>query len=172
MTAETMQAGIRRRTRLYGLLAGAGALAAAVLVMVLGHPHPHAFDLALFERLPVPVQIHAGCATLALILGVVQLAGPKGTTVHRTLGWTWVLLMTLVAASSFLIHALNPGGFSPIHLLSLFVLFGLPMGVIAARQGRIDRHAGWMTGVFFFGLIVAGAFTFIPGRVMFRLLLG
>jgi uncharacterized membrane protein len=69
------------------------------------------------------IPIHAFAAMIALVLGVVQLAAPKGTLPHRTLGWIWVCLMVSVALSSFLIHQIRlVGPWSPIHLLSIFVL--------------------------------------------------
>ena len=36
-------------------------------------------DLGAFAAAPAVIQLHAICATGALVLGAVQLAGPKGT---------------------------------------------------------------------------------------------
>ena len=73
------------------------------------------------------IQLHAFSALAAFGLGAVQLAAPKGTLPHRTLGWTWVVLMVIVAASSFWIHELRVWGpWSPIHLLAIFTLAMLP----------------------------------------------
>ena len=67
------------------------------------------------------IPLHAFAAMAAFALGVVQLAAPKGTLPHRTLGWIWVLLMAFVAASAFWIHQIRLWGpWSPIHLLSIF----------------------------------------------------
>jgi uncharacterized membrane protein len=75
------------------------------------------------------IQLHAFSALAAFGLGAVQLAAPKGTLPHRTLGWIWVVLMVIVAASSFWIHELRLWGpWSPIHLLAIFTL------AIAARR--------------------------------------
>src|SRR3954466_10357813 len=69
------------------------------------------------------IPLHAFAAMAAFLLGAVQLAAPKGTLPHRTLGWIWVLLMVLVAASAFWIHEIRLWGpLSPIHLLSVFTL--------------------------------------------------
>ncbi len=46
--------------------------------------------------------LHAFAAIAAFGLGAVQLAAPKGTLPHRTIGWFWVALMVTVAATSFL----------------------------------------------------------------------
>jgi uncharacterized membrane protein len=53
------------------------------------------------------IPIHAFAAMAAFALGVVQLAGPKGTLPHRTIGWIWVILMAVVAISSFWIHEIR-----------------------------------------------------------------
>jgi uncharacterized membrane protein len=79
------------------------------------------------------IPVHAFAAMTAFLLGVVQLAAPKGTLPHRTLGWVWVGLMVSVAVSSFWIHQIRLlGPWSPIHLLSIFTLVTLPLGVDGA----------------------------------------
>jgi uncharacterized membrane protein len=50
------------------------------------------------------IQVHAFAAMSAFALGVVQLAAPKGSLPHRTLGWIWVTLMLIVSISAFFIH--------------------------------------------------------------------
>lgn len=47
------------------------------------------------------IPLHAFAAMAAFVLGLVQFAAPKGTLPHRTIGWIWVVLMAVVAASSF-----------------------------------------------------------------------
>lgn len=84
------------------------------------------------------IQIHAITAMAAFALGIVQFAAPKGTLPHRTLGWIWVGLMTLVAASAFFIHEIRLWGqWSPIHLLAIFTLVMLPLAVVHARRHRV-----------------------------------
>jgi uncharacterized membrane protein len=53
------------------------------------------------------IQLHAFAALAAFALGVLQLAAPKGTLPHRTIGWIWVVLMVIVAVTSFWIHELR-----------------------------------------------------------------
>ena len=53
------------------------------------------------------IPLHAFAAMAAFVLGAVQLAAPKGTLPHRTLGWVWVALMLAVAISSFWIHQIR-----------------------------------------------------------------
>ncbi len=78
-----------------------------------------------------------------------------------------------IAASSFWIHELRIwGDFSPIHLLGIFTLVMLPLAVLAARRHNVRRHARIMIGTFVGALIIAGAFTFFPGRIMHDVLFG
>jgi uncharacterized membrane protein len=119
------------------------------------------------------IQIHAAFAIVALLLGAMQLFRKKGDAVHRAAGTVWVVLMAIVAFSGFFIWTIRLWGpFSPIHLLSIFVLVMLWRGVAAARRHDIDRHMKTMRGTYFFGLIITGLLTFIPGRTMYRVAFG
>ena len=119
------------------------------------------------------IQIHAFSAMAAFALGAVQLAAPKGTLPHRTLGWIWVGLMVVVAASSAFVHTIRLWGpFSPIHLLSIFTLITLPMGLWSAHRHHVLQHRYAMLGLFLGGLVFAGLLTFLPGRIMHAVAFG
>jgi uncharacterized membrane protein len=119
------------------------------------------------------IPLHAFAAMTAFALGVVQLAAPKGTLPHRTLGWIWVLLMLSVAISSFWIHQIRLWGpWSPIHLLSIFVLITVPLAVWRAHQHRVTDHRRIMISVFAGALVIAGLFTLLPGRIMHAVVFG
>lgn len=127
---------------------------------------------ALTSASPV-IQAHAYAALAAVGLGAVQLALPKGTSVHRALGGTWVGLMLLVAGSSLFIHTIRTfGPFSVIHLLSIWTLFAAPRMALLARRGLIEAHARGMSYLYVLALIVTGLFTLWPGRIMNRVLFG
>jgi uncharacterized membrane protein len=119
------------------------------------------------------IQIHAAAASAAFLLGLVQFAAPKGTLPHRAVGWIWVTLMAVVAVSAFFIHELRLWGpWSPIHLLAIVALVTLPLGVWHARNHRVPRHRTVMVSLFLGALVVAGLFTFVPGRLMHKVLFG
>jgi len=119
------------------------------------------------------IQIHAACAVLALLIGGLQFFRKKGDSLHKAIGRSWVVLMAFVALSGFFIWTIRIWGpFSPIHLLSVFVLVMLWRGVTAARRGDIDKHRKTMRGTYLFGLIITGLLTFIPGRIMYRFAFG
>jgi uncharacterized membrane protein len=109
----------------------------------------------------------------AFALGVVQLAAPKGTLPHRTLGWIWAALMMAVAVSSFWIHQIRLlGPWSPIHLLSILVLVTVPLGIWRAHRHDVAGHRLTMIMIFSGALVVAGLFTLLPGRIMHAVLFG
>ena len=115
------------------------------------------------------IPLHAFAAMAAFALGIVQFAAPKGTLPHRTLGWIWVALMAVVAISSFWIHEIRLWGpWSPIHLLSIFTPIMLVLGVWYARRHNVRGHKITMISIFFGALVIAGLFTFVPGRIMHR----
>jgi len=119
------------------------------------------------------IQFHAFAAMAAFALGLIQLAAPKGTLPHRTLGWIWVALMLVVSITAFFIHTIRLWGpWSPIHLLAIFTLVMLPIGVLAARRHAVQRHRRTMIGLFAGALVIAGIFTFAPGRIMHAVAFG
>jgi uncharacterized membrane protein len=119
------------------------------------------------------IQIHVACAFLALALGAVQLFRKKGDIWHRALGRSWVTLMAIVALSSFFIWTIRMWWlFSPIHLVSLFTLAMLGLGVSRARRGDIVSHRMTMTLTYCLALVVTGLLTFLPGRIMYRVVFG
>lgn len=129
-------------------------------------------DWALFARQSAVVHIHVAAALTALLVGTVQLIGIKGTGLHRVIGWIWVIAMLTVAVSSLFIRGINHGSFSWIHLLSGWTLIAVPMALYAIRRGQVARHGSGMVWTFVGGLIIAGAFTFLPGRLMWTVFFG
>ncbi len=119
------------------------------------------------------IQAHAFAALAALVLGAAQLAAPKGTLPHRSIGWIWVVLMMLVAGTSLFIHTIRLWGpWSPIHLLSLFTLGIVPLGLMRARRHDVGRHRAIMMWTYGLALVAAGVFTLAPGRIMHAVVFG
>lgn len=148
------------------------AAAALVATALLGPRILSTVDVALFAAQPTVLQLHVLAALGTVALGGLILSMRKGRTFHRTAGWVWVALMATTAVSSLFIVGLNGDFWSLIHLLSGWVLITLPIGVWAARKHRVDVHRRTMTGIFVGGSLVAGAFTFLPGRLMWQLVFG
>ncbi|WP_157019277.1 DUF2306 domain-containing protein [Mesorhizobium xinjiangense] len=119
------------------------------------------------------IQIHVAAAVAAFGLGSIVLSRRKGDRLHRIGGRIWVALMLLVCLSSFFIHTIRLWGpWSPIHLLSVTTLFSLGSGVWLAMRRQIEAHRRTMQSTFAGALVIAGLFTFLPGRIMHEVLFG
>jgi uncharacterized membrane protein len=130
-------------------------------------------SLAPLLAAPIVVQLHAFAALGALLLGLAQFALPKGRLAHRAMGWTWIGLMALVALSSFWITGVaGPGRWSWIHGLSAWTLLMLPLAWVAVRRGRVRAHGMAMASLFLGALVITGAFTLLPGRIMGAVVFG
>jgi len=108
-----------------------------------------------------------------MFIGGLQFALPKGTTLHRSTGYLWVTMMSGVALSSFFIHELRMiGPFSAIHLLSVYTLYSVVIAIRAARAGDIRKHKRSMIQLYVLALILTGAFTLLPYRIMNAVIFG
>lgn len=119
----------------------------------------------------LPIQIHVATVVPAALIGPYLFLSRKGSPRHRLVGKVWLGLMVASALSSFFIHTINLFlGFSPIHLLSAYVLYGSWSAIRAARAHRIREHKLTVIGIYVGGIIIAGGFTLLPGRVMHEVL--
>ncbi|UYN99221.1 MAG: DUF2306 domain-containing protein [Devosia sp.] len=120
------------------------------------------------------IQIHAFSAIAATVLGALVLWRRKGTLLHRALGRVWIGLMLVTATSALFITEIRLiGPFSPIHLFSLFTYVSVFNGLRAILVDHdIRRHRAEMQGLYTGALMLAGAFTLLPGRRMHEVLFG
>lgn len=113
------------------------------------------------------VQIHVASAVAAMALGALVLFRRKGGRHHKLMGRAFGIAMLVAALSSFWISGIRMvGPFSPIHLISVWTLIAVVLGVIQARRGDLRAHRGTMVGLYAGGIGVAGGLSLLPGRVM------
>lgn len=125
-----------------------------------------------FLTAPVHIQIHALAALLAIGLGPVAMYRLRRDRMHRILGYGWVVAMAVTALSSFTIWGFGLiGPFSPIHALSILVLWSLWQGIAHVRAGNITAHRAVFRSLYWRGLLIAGLLNFLPGRTMNRTIL-
>lgn len=110
------------------------------------------------------VTVHLATVIPAFFLGCAVMLMKKGTRSHRMLGRIWAMLMMVTAITSFWLQGLF-GGIGPIHIFSVMTLVSIPRAIWAIRKGDVKVHQRAMTGPFI-GLCVAGAFSFLPGRIL------
>jgi uncharacterized membrane protein len=76
------------------------------------------------------------------------------------------------AGASIFITELNNGHWSLLHLITGWVLLVTPMAVIWARRHDVARHRRTMMGLFYGGFAINVFVAFIPGRLLWNLILG
>lgn len=128
------------------------------------------FDLAPLLAHSWLVQFHIATVVLALALGPVQFALPKGTRLHRALGWAWAAAMFATAFATFFIRDMNDGQFSPIHIFSVMTFIGVPSALWLART-KVMSHARAMFWLYV-GLVIAGVTAIAPGRLIWEMFFG
>jgi len=122
---------------------------------------------------PLAIQIHTAAASAAVLLGAVILFRKKGTPTHKAMGQVWAVLMLIAATASIFINEIRLiGPFSPIHLFTVITYAGLAHGIVAIRRGDVRTHRATMQALYFLALLLAGAFTLLPGRRMHDVLFG
>lgn len=147
------------------LAVGACVLLAAVGAAVIrGHPY--------WTRIAPIIWVHLLTISVALALTPVMLLRRRGDRRHRTLGMVWVVAMLATAVSSFFVRLSNPGGFSFIHLLSIWTLIQVPIIWWSARHQDVVRHRGAVRGMVTGALLIAGFFTFPFDRMLGQWLFG
>lgn len=119
------------------------------------------------------IEVHVVCAVLAVVLGPVALFRLSRDWVHRWAGRVWVMAMLGVALSSLFIHTIRViGPFSPIHILSVVTLVGLAKAIGHLIRREFAAHGRAMRALYLQSLVIAGVFTFLPGRRMNAVLFG
>lgn len=121
---------------------------------------------------PLSVQLHVAGVVAALLAALTIFSLRKGTGLHRLFGWTFVVGMATAAVTSVTMVVEMGGGPSPLHIFTIITVVSLALGLYNIRRGNVRAHAGNMVGLFFGGLLVAGAFAFLPGRTMWRVFFG
>ncbi len=161
------------------LVVGATLLATLVLMALssLSGGFASSVDTKVPRRpaISLPVMIHLATVIPAIPLGAYVLWRKKGDRLHKHMGRVWAALMVTTAIASFWIGRPGSGiagtGFSFIHIFSVITLFSIPYGIWQIRRGNVKAHYQAMQGPYI-GLLVAGLFAFLPGRIMGSLVFG
>ncbi len=119
-----------------------------------------------WEQIPWQVWFHLGTLAAVLVITPIMLLRKRGDNRHRLLGWIWALCMFATALISLDMREINSGGFSPIHILSVITLIGVPVLILSARRRDIQRHRGQARGFVIGALLIAGFFTFPFDRML------
>ena len=131
------------------------------------------------------IYIHAFFALAAVPVGLYIFFKKKGTKQHRFIGRVWVSFLLIVSFTALFITSpmtdtvFNPRFYSWIHLLIPFTVGNLIYSIWSIRQFKKTKlgkhkkaHIYSMVGVYFGALLVAGAFTLMPGRMFHEIIFG
>jgi uncharacterized membrane protein len=141
-----------------GLLFSLAIYAAARSALGIAPPTPWVRDFALL--------LHLTTVIPAIPLGLYIFLARKGGARHKLLGKIWLALMGSTAIATLFIRNIESGGFSWIHIFSVLTLIAIPKAILTARRGQIERHKSHLIALFVGALLIAGAFSFLPGRTM------
>ncbi|WP_309602028.1 hypothetical protein [Sphingomonas sp.] len=117
-------------------------------------------------QVPLIVWPHLVSIMIAVGLTPVMLLRRRGDRLHRGLGWLWASAMIVTAAASLFVRNINSGGFSIIHILSLWTLLQVPIIVWTARHHNVARHRRSVRAMVTGALLIAGFFTFPFNRML------
>jgi len=126
---------------------------------------------------PFAIKLHVFTVVPAFFLGTwLIFFSTKGARRHRAVGYVYLTLMTITAITALWIHEIPAidivYGFGPIHIFSFVTLSGVVGALRGAWTHNIRMHRRSMLGVYIGGLLIAGTFAFLPGRIMHALVFG
>lgn len=114
--------------------------------------------------------LHLATIVPAFLIGSALMFRKKGTAPHKLLGKVYlILILTTAITTLFMSAEVGPtvfGHFGFIHSFSLLALISAPTAYLAARQGNIRRHRISMIGLYVGGILIAGSFALMPGRML------
>ena len=130
-------------------------------------------NLAPLAAAPLAIKLHLATVLPAFVIGSwLIFFSTKGARLHRFWGAAYLALMTVTAIDTFFVRSLDPGHLTLVHLFIPLTLFGVFGALWNVRRGNIKGHRNAMIGLYVGGLMLAGAFTLLPGRLMHALFFG
>lgn len=110
------------------------------------------------------------------VIGTMLLLIKKGTKIHVNFGRIYMILMLVTATITLFMKAevgpkmLNHFGW--IHLFSFLTIYTIPTAYLAIKKGNVKAHKRKMILLYFGAIIIAGGFTFVPGRYLYKVFFG
>lgn len=120
--------------------------------------------------------LHLFTVVPCFFIGGVLLLIKKGTPIHKTWGKVYMILMLVTAIITLFMSAeVGPtlfNHFGWIHLFSFLTLYTVPTAYIAIKKGQVKKHKRKMILLYLGAIIIAGGFTFTPGRYLHTVFFG
>ena len=120
--------------------------------------------------------IHLVTVIPCFIIGTMLILIKKGNRFHRQFGRIYMILMLITAVVTlFMPVQVGPrilNHFGWIHSFSFLTIYTVPTAYLAIKNGNIKSHKRKMILLYFGAIVVAGGFTFFPGRYLYELFFG
>jgi uncharacterized membrane protein len=120
--------------------------------------------------------IHLATVLPCFLIGTILLIIKKGTKIHIYSGRVYMILMLLTATVTLFMPAqVGPrflDHFGLLHGFSLLTIYSVPTAYLAIKAGNVKVHKRKMILLYFGAIILAGGFTFYPGRYLSNLFFG
>lgn len=117
--------------------------------------------------------LHLATVVPCFVIGTALLLIKKGTRVHKNFGRIYMVLMLITASITLFMPAqvgprfLNHFGW--IHFFSFLTIYTVPTAYFAIKRGDVKSHKRKMVLLYFGAIVIAGGFTFFPGRYLHNL---
>lgn len=116
------------------------------------------------------MNIHLATVVPCFIIGTVLLLIKKGTLIHKRFGSVYMILMLFTAIVTLFMPAMvGPrflDHFGYVHGFSFLTIYTVPTAYLAIKKGNVKAHKRKMILLYFGAIIIAGGFTFAPGRYL------
>lgn len=120
--------------------------------------------------------IHLATVLPCFLIGTILLLIKKGTKIHIYSGRVYMILMLITATVTLFMPAqVGPrflDHFGLLHSFSLLTIYSVPTAYLAIKAGNVKVHKRKMILLYFGAIILAGGFTFYPGRYLYTLFFG
>ncbi|MGJ8745906.1 DUF2306 domain-containing protein [Polaribacter sp.] len=117
--------------------------------------------------------LHLATVVPCFIIGTILLLIKKGTNTHKNFGRVYMILMLITAGITLFMPAeVGPrifNHFGWIHSFSFLAIYTVPTAYLAIKKGNVKAHKRKMILLYFGAIIIAGGFTFTPGRYLYNL---
>jgi len=125
---------------------------------------------------PTLLIIHLATVLPCFLIGTILLIIKKGTKIHIYSGRVYMILMLITATVTLFMPAqVGPrfiDHFGLLHSFSLLTIYSVPTAYLAIKAGNVKVHKRKMILLYFGAIILAGGFTFYPGRYLYTLFFG
>ncbi|WP_276388345.1 DUF2306 domain-containing protein [Eudoraea chungangensis] len=120
--------------------------------------------------------LHLATVVPCFLIGTFLLLIKKGSQIHKVFGRIYMILMLFTAiVTLFMPSEVGPrllDHFGWIHSFSFLTIYTVPTAYWAIKKGNIKAHKRKMILLYFGAIIIAGGFTFFPGRYLHQLFFG